>query len=177
MTQGNTSCEISLAEGLVLCRRTEETGGIRLMALTVESGRHYSAVDLGDWSALGQYHVEQPMPFPGKVFLSELLGLTGMEVSLNRLAAGDNMPFTHRHREHEELYLFVGGQGQFQVDGTIISVREGTAIRVSPQGDRTWRNNSTEDLYYIVVQAKAGSLAESTFHDGELGSSTVSWPD
>lgn len=147
------------------------------MTLKVESGRHYSVADLGAWTALGQYHVEQPMPFQGKVFLSELLGLTGMEVSVNRLAAGDNIPFTHRHREHEELYVFVKGQGQFQVDGTIIGIREGTVIRVSPQGERTWRNHSTQDLYYIVVQAKAGSLAHTTFHDGELASKTVSWPD
>ena len=87
------------------------------------------------------------------------------------------MPFTHRHREHEDLYLFVKGRGQFQVDGTIIGVREGTVIRVSPQGERTWRNNSTQDLYYIVVQAKAGSLDKTTFRDGESTSQTVFWPD
>ncbi|MHB1956392.1 MAG: cupin domain-containing protein [Sulfobacillus sp.] len=145
--------------------------------MKVQSGRHYSAIDVGAWDALSQYHVEQPIHFRGKVFLSELLGLTGMEVSLNCLVAGETMPFTHRHHEHEELYVFVGGHGQFQVDDLIIPVHEGTAIRVSPQGERAWRNNSTVDLYYMVIQAKADSLTETTFHDGELVSNTVSWPE
>jgi hypothetical protein len=29
----------------------------------------------------------------------------------------------------------------------------------------------------MVIQAKADSLTETTFHDGELVSNTVSWPE
>lgn len=46
---------------------------------------------------------------------------------------------------------FIKGSGRFQVDGDVIDVREGTVIRVAPEGTRAWRNNSSEDLYYIVL--------------------------
>lgn len=94
-----------------------------------------------------------------------------------KLPAGHAVPFTHWHRQNEELYLFAKGTGQFQVDGTVIPVREGTAIRVSSEGARAWRNNSTEDLYYVVVQAPAESLERRTIDDGELVSDTVHWPE
>lgn len=145
--------------------------------MEVRNGTNYTAAEVGTWSELGQYGVERPIPARGKLFLSEILGLTGMEVSLNRISPGKGVPFTHRHREHEELYLFVGGQGQFQVDGMVIPVREGTVIRVSPDGERAWRNNSTEDLYYVVIQAKANTVDKTTIDDGLAVSDQVVWPE
>jgi mannose-6-phosphate isomerase-like protein (cupin superfamily) len=114
---------------------------------------------------------------PGKFFLHEALGLTGMEVSVNHLPPGVKVPFLHTHRQHEELYLFIRGRGQFQVDGEVIEVREGTALRVAPAGERTWRNHSTEDLYYIVVQATEGSLGSPGTEDGVPVPRKVQWPD
>jgi len=86
------------------------------------------------------------------------------------------MPFYHRHREHEELYIFLKGRGQFMVDGSVVDVQEGSVIRVAPEGVRTWRNHSQEDLYYIVIQAKAGTLQSGTIEDGVVSPERVSWP-
>ena len=53
------------------------------------------------------------------------------------------MPFLHSHRENEELYLFLGGEGEMVVDGEVIPVKEGSAVRVKPAASRAWRRSST----------------------------------
>ncbi|HXH03552.1 MAG TPA: cupin domain-containing protein [Candidatus Competibacteraceae bacterium] len=147
--------------------------------LTVTSGAHYACAQCGPLERLYDYYFEHPAlarPVPGKLFLGDVLGLSAMEVSLNRLPAKAAVPFYHRHRRHEELYIFLRGRGQFQVDGAVLEVREGTVIRVDPAGERTWRNLCDEDLYYIVIQAAAGSLGSHGIDDGELVPRPVEWP-
>ena len=63
------------------------------------------------------------------------------------------------------------------MDGETLDVREGTVLRVSPEGARTWRNNSTEDLVYMCIQAKAGSVANSGIDDGMGVPDPVRWPE
>ncbi|MCF8179218.1 MAG: cupin domain-containing protein [Sulfuritalea sp.] len=147
---------------------------------TTRSGAHFSLAELGRMEQWKSHTAEiAAMPgikVPGKCFLHPLLGLTGMEISVNCLPAGAKVPFSHTHREHEELYLFLRGRGQFQVDGEVIEINEGTALRVAPEGSRTWRNNSTEDLYYLVIQATAGSLKTPGSDDGLPQPGRPVWP-
>ena len=49
----------------------------------------------------------------GKIFLGEELGMTGAEVSFQRLAAGEDAPFYHAHKTHEELYVIISGQREY----------------------------------------------------------------
>jgi len=143
-------------------------------------GQNFTAAHIGKWDGLDKYtfkHPKLPGEYPGKLFLKNVLKLTGMEVSLNKLPPGTQMPFYHKHKEHEELYLFIKGKGQFQIDGRVVDVREGTVIRVAPDAVRTWRNNSSEDLYFIVIQAKAGSLSGEDISDGIGVGHRVKWPD
>ncbi len=141
---------------------------------------NYTVAELGAAEAWKGYTAEVAslpgVTIPGKFFLHPLLGLTGMEVSVNCLPAGMKVPFYHTHREHEELYVFLRGCGQFQVDGEVIEIREGTVLRVAPAGERTWRNNSQEDLYYLVIQAPQGGLAASGSEDGVTVQRKVVWP-
>jgi len=143
-------------------------------------GDSFTAAHIGKWADLDRYafqHPKLPKPHPGKLFLKKELKLTGMEVSLNKLPPGTQMPFYHKHQENEELYLFIKGTGQFQIDGEVVDVHEGTAIRVAPEGVRTWRNNSSEDLYFVVIQAKAQSLSGEDISDGIGVEGPVEWPD
>lgn len=134
-----------------------------------KSGNNFSCVDLGPFVNTDQYFFEHPKfakKVAGKRFLKGDLDLTGMEVSINKLPPGDSMPFTHKHRENEELYLFLKGQGEFCVDGEWFDVQEGSVVRVSPDGARTWRSSKTNELIFIVIQAKAGTMNGSTIEDG-----------
>ena len=150
----------------------------KLQKITHQSGKNWDAIHAGRFSDLLQYelqHPTAPRKVRGKLFLKDHLKLNSMQVSINKLPAGIEVPFYHQHKENEELYIFIGGKGQMQIDGEIINVEEGTCIRIAPNGERTWRNNSTEDLYYIVIQGKEHSLNIDTFDDGIPGDRPVSW--
>lgn len=132
-------------------------------------GNNFSFIDFGPFEKVDQYLFKHPKlteEVAGKQFLKEELGLTSMEVSLNKFPAGTSMPFSHKHRENEELYLFLKGKGEFCVDGDWFEVQEGSAIKVAPNGVRTWRSSSSEELLFIVIQAKAGTLAAGSIQDG-----------
>jgi mannose-6-phosphate isomerase-like protein (cupin superfamily) len=132
-------------------------------------GRSFTLAQLGRLEEIDGYVFEHPaIPgrHPGKLFLKDQLKLTGMEVSLNKVSPGSGVPFLHKHQRNEELYIFVKGEGLFEIDGQRFDVREGTVIRVAPDGVRSWTNNSSEDLYFFVVQAPAGGLATGSISDG-----------
>lgn len=146
-----------------------------------EQGNNYSVVEIGTTDLWKGYTARlgalPGIDVPGKLFLHPILGLTGMEVSVNCLRAGMALPFYHKHQRHEELYLFLKGSGQFQVDGEIIEIREGTILRVAPDGERTWRNNSEEDLFYLVIQAAEHSIGAAGTEDGLSVQRKVVWSD
>lgn len=134
----------------------------------------------GKFEDLDQYELEHPRrpgkPLPGKLFLKDHLDLSGMQVSLGKMPAGKAVPFLHKHKTNEELYIFVRGKGQIQIDGEVIDVEEGTSVRIAPNGERAWRNTGTEDLYCIVIQAKENSLTQDTFDDGIPCDNQPNWP-
>ena len=139
--------------------------------MNAKSAKNYSVMNLGKLDDLKNYSFGLPgsdFKLEGKKFLKEELGLTAMEVSINRLEPGAGMPFFHKHNENEEFYLFIKGEGEFQIDEEIFPVKEGTAIKIAPDAERIWRNNTKNPLYYIVVQAKAGSLNKGDIQDGKL---------
>ncbi len=140
-------------------------------------GTAFNVFHAGKWSDLSRYEYA-PRPgvkIEGKLFVGRELGLNGAEVSLNRMPAGAAMPFYHHHRRNEELYIFVGGAGEVWVGDERVEVREGTVLRVSPAADRTWRNASDEDLYFLCVQypTSAEEVRETT--DGELSPRPLPW--
>jgi quercetin dioxygenase-like cupin family protein len=136
-------------------------------------GKNYSAEQIGPWDALLE---REFLGFHGKYFLGGELGLTGCEVSLNLLPAGKRMPFVHAHKKNEELYIVLGGTGTFFVDGEEFPIREGSVVRVAPEGERAWKAGA-EDLYFICIQAEAGSLSQATLEDGFRVATKTSWMD
>jgi mannose-6-phosphate isomerase-like protein (cupin superfamily) len=141
------------------------------------TGNNYVSADFeapGRWNEFASQHPRMG-EVPGKIFLSQFLDLSGMEVSLGQLPPGRGIPFLHSHRQNEELYLFLSGHGEMQVDGAKIPLSPGTAVRISPPGVRSWHNTGTEPMSYIVIQAKAGSLEQSTGNDGVPSTQPVVW--
>jgi uncharacterized cupin superfamily protein len=132
---------------------------------------NYSAEHIGPFEELLN---KDFMGFHGKYFIGKELGLTGCEVSLNRLPAGKFMPFIHSHKKNEELYIVLRGSGMFYVDGDEFPIQEGSLIRVAPEGERGWKAGD-EDLYFICIQAEAGSLTQATLEDGKRMESKASW--
>lgn len=102
----------------------------------------------------------------GKAFLKDVLQLTSCEISVNTMPAGAKLPFNHKHKQNEEIYIFISGNGTMTLDNTVIDAQEGTCIQVLPDAVRTMEAKTT--LQYICVQAKAGSLEQWGLSDAEL---------
>ena len=91
----------------------------------------------------------------GKIFLGQELGMTGAEVSLQCLAAGEDAPFLHSQNTHEEIYVIISGKGEYEVDGEKMAVSEGSVIRVAPAGVRALRNTSDNEMVMMCIQYEA----------------------
>jgi uncharacterized cupin superfamily protein len=147
-------------------------------AQKLSSSAGFSVMEYGgleDWSAFQLPHPRFGV-VPGKHFLRSELGLTGIEISLNSIAPGKGVPFLHGHRQNEELYLFLSGEGQMLLDGEVVKVKAGTAVRVAPPVLRSWRNTGAEQLTCVVIQAREGTLQQATATDGFISEAAPSWP-
>ncbi|HMY54051.1 MAG TPA: cupin domain-containing protein [Candidatus Obscuribacter sp.] len=144
----------------------------------LSQGTNYSAAHLGALEQLTEYPLFMPAlnkTVKGKVFLKELIGTNGSEISLNKLPAGYTIPFSHAHKQNEEVYIFLKGQGQLAVDDDIVPVSEGSCVRLAPAALRCLRNSGQEELYFIVIQAREGSLGQYTFDDGIKLEHNINW--
>jgi quercetin dioxygenase-like cupin family protein len=70
------------------------------------------------------------------VMTRDALGSEQVGVSRFEFEPGARMPWGHRHREQEEVYLVVAGGGRFKLDEELVEVTAGDVVRVDPQ---TWR--------------------------------------
>lgn len=143
----------------------------------IAEGTHFSALSTGSFSQLNDYvlPVAPGMEIQGKVFMGQTLQTTGAEISFQSFAPGKETGFLHTHQTHEELYIFVSGKGEFQVDGQVFPVGEGSVVHVAPEGKRSVRNNGTEPLIMICVQYKAQTFTAQDAADGQLLQEPVKW--
>lgn len=143
---------------------------------TIESA-NATAVSVGSLSGLCDYVVElgPDVKIPGKVFVGAALGAMGAEVSFQMFQPGTETGFLHTHKTHEELYFFLRGTGEFQVDGQVFNVGEGSVVRVAPAGKRSVRNNGTEPLVMLCVQYKGGTFTSEDATDGNILGEPVVW--
>ena len=129
------------------------------------TGFHAGPMD--EWTQFRLEPPDVPLPAEGKLFLKSLLGTAGLEISLNVVPPGNGMPFLHRHRQNDEVYVVVGGRGQFLMDGECIDVAEGSVLCMSPPAARAWRNNSDAPLYFLCIQYRDDSVIQGGTHDGQ----------
>lgn len=133
--------------------------------------KNFQVVNMGDFKDL----LEKEFNWgKGKYFIGKDIGLTGSEVSINCLPAGQGVPFVHAHKKNEELYIIIDGNGIFFIDGEEFPVQEGSLIRVSPNGQRALKAGE-QDLYFICIQAQANSLEQATMKDGIIIETKASW--
>ena len=136
---------------------------------SLASGANFTAINAGKFSDLVTAH-------KGKLFIKDLVKSTSAEASLSVLPAGEGVPILHTHKENEEIYIVINGEGQYLVDGQIFPITEGSVIRVAPAGSRCIRNTSTKNpLTFICFQAKAGSLNHCGMGDCEIPADKPQW--
>ena len=111
---------------------------------TTKNGKNYTAVNVGKLNEIKDYVLPLGnIEIPGKVFAGQALHATGSELSFQTLVPGQDSGFLHTHKTHEELYFILKGEGEYQVDGDIFPVSEGSIIRVAPEGKRALKTQVT----------------------------------
>ncbi len=121
----------------------------------------YSITNFGSWADVATAD-------HGKMFLHDTLKLTSAEISVSVMPAGVSSPFNHIHKQNEEIYIFLSGNGNFMVEDETIEIKPGTAIRVATDTKRTLSNTGNTDMQYICTQARENSLAQFGFGDAEI---------
>ncbi|WP_158265273.1 cupin domain-containing protein [Blastopirellula marina] len=132
-----------------------------------QSYEHVSVGPMSDWKRF-RFQLRDLPPAP-KRFLKSELSLSSMELSVNCMPAGATMPFLHKHRRNEEVYLFLTGEGEFQAGDEILAITPGFCIRCSPETPRSFRNTGSVPMEFVVIQAEADSYSGAGLTtDGEL---------
>lgn len=145
----------------------------------ISEGKNYSAVNVGKIDEIINY--ELPMGpdvvINGKVFAGQAVGATGSEFSFQTLVPGQDSGFLHTHKTHEELYMILRGEGQYQVDGEVFPVSEGSIVRVAPDGKRALKNTGSENLTMLCIQYKANAFTadDSPMTDGVILQEPLNW--
>ena len=143
----------------------------------IAEAKNFSAISVGKLNELGEYVLQlgPDVKIPGKVFGGAALQATGAEFSFQAFAPGSETGFLHTQKTHEELYFFLSGKGEFQVDGQIFPVAEGSVVRVAPAGLRSVRNKGTEPLVMLCVQYRGATFTSEDAADGVISDAKVVW--
>lgn len=104
----------------------------------------------------------------GKAFLHDALELTSCEISINTVPKGFKVPFNHKHKQNEEVYIVLKGEGAITIDGETVKVKEGSVVKVAPEAARTIENTGDGEFEFICIQAKTNSLEQFGLADAEL---------
>lgn len=100
--------------------------------------------------------------------LHDLLNLTGAEISINVLPAGASVPFVHSHKQNEEIYAILSGEGKAVIDGETVGLKSGDWLRVSPSAKRQFFASAKTAIKYVCIQVKENSLEGYTMTDAVL---------
>ena len=92
-----------------------------------------------------------------RVELHDKLGLTGAEISINTLPAGECVPFIHSHKQNEEIYYILSGSGKVVIDSEEVNLVSGDWLKISPSAERQFFASKDNSISYICIQTKENS--------------------
>lgn len=101
----------------------------------------------------------------GRIELHDKLELTGAEVSINQLPAGAGVPFVHSHKNNEEIYGILAGEGVAVIDGEEITLTAGDWLKIAPAAKRQFSASANSGITFVCIQVKENSLDGFTADD------------
>ena len=78
-------------------------------------------------------------------------------LSYLRLAPNFRMPFGHRHKQQEEVYVVVSGSARINVEGEVRELRQWDAVRLPPDTARGFEGGPEGAELLIVGTPNTGS--------------------
>lgn len=83
------------------------------------------------------------------------LGCSTHGVSFAKFGAGFKPTLGHRQKQQEEVYVILTGTAEANLDGEIVEIPSGSAIRVAPEVWRAFRAKGDEDVTMIITGSPA----------------------
>lgn len=145
----------------------------------ISENTDYTAINIGSLEEIKQHSLIHPKTLKkvdGKVFLNAPTHATGTEISFTTLPPHSELGYFHHHVKIEETYIILSGSGFYQVNDDCFPIKQGSVIRVAPDGVRSLCNTSDKDMVYICVQSKKDTLEEHTTNDGSRLPYETKWP-
>jgi mannose-6-phosphate isomerase-like protein (cupin superfamily) len=93
-------------------------------------------------------------------FASRPLELQNSGMSYQRLAPGFRMPFGHKHKRQEELYVLVSGSARLKLDDEVVELRAWDAVRVPSERMRNFEAGPDGAEILAFGAPNTGSPAE-----------------
>ncbi len=81
-------------------------------------------------------------------------------VSLFRLGPSFRIPFGHRHKEQEEVYLVVAGSGRARLEDEVVELRQWDVLRVGPSVTRALEAGPDGMEIVAIGSDKSGDSSE-----------------
>jgi mannose-6-phosphate isomerase-like protein (cupin superfamily) len=104
-------------------------------------------------------------------FATKPLALENSGVSYQKLAPNFRVPFGHKHKVQEELYVVVSGSARLKLDDEVIELKRWDAVRVP---NDTMRCFEAGPDGAEILAFGAPNTGPSVVHDGEM---TPNWWD
>jgi mannose-6-phosphate isomerase-like protein (cupin superfamily) len=76
-------------------------------------------------------------------------------VTYQRLAPNYRLPWGHKHKTQEEVYVLVGGSGRAKIDDDVVELKPWDALRVSKEAVRSFEAGP-DGAEFVVVGAPGG---------------------
>lgn len=136
----------------------------------ISENKNYTAINVGSLDDIKSYtlfHQKLGTEVKGKLMLNELTKATGTEISFTTIPPRQKLGYFHIHYKGEETYIILKGEGYYQVDDDCFPIKEGSVIRIHPEGVRSLCNTSNEDMVYLCIQSTMNSLGKHSANDGE----------
>lgn len=103
-----------------------------------------------------------------RIELHDKLALTGAEISINQLPAGAGVPFVHSHKNNEEIYGILAGEGKAVIDDEEVILTAGDWLKISPAAKRQFSASENSGITYVCIQVKENSLDKFTAEDAVM---------
>jgi len=91
-------------------------------------------------------------------FARKDLGAERSGMSYQRLSPNQRLPFGHRHRDQEELYVVTSGSGWIRLDDTELELSQGDVIRIAPEVARSFAAGADGLELYAFGAGEAGDV-------------------
>ena len=92
------------------------------------------------------------------------LELEGFGVSYQRIAPNYRVPFAHRHKQQEEVYVVISGGGRAKLEDEVVDLRQWDALRV-PKDTMRGFEAGPEGLEEIAIGAPNTGPGDAVMED------------